>query len=120
MTEYIQQRGPRASTLARHQQAIEHLIATGTMDASARVGDWKSADHWRKWSRAYDLEQEIDRAKAEARGLLQKPEMGLREFRKKILGRETYPHQADWEVWMEDPEADHVLITTFPESSKTT
>ena len=46
--------------------------------------------------------------------------ISLEAFRYKILGRKTYKHMRQWQEWMEDDSADHVLIVTPPNAAKTT
>ena len=64
-----------------------------------------------------DFRRRLEAAKPQAM-LNQVPE-DLETFRDVVFGHATFPHMRQWATWADDPEADHILIVTCPNTAKT-
>lgn len=115
---------PHPDTVAKFERALV-LIRGGQAPYSAFQTEFYDAQGAYRHMRRYpEFKQAFEDALAvkEVNQADRRPveDMGLEEFREKVLGRKTYTHMREWLEWMEDPEADHIMIVTHPDSAKTT
>jgi hypothetical protein len=116
---------PRPETITRHN-AVCHALRTGsrTTEATRSQGYKTLADYLKTLQNWPDLRAEFEEARATRNAIKTGKrlidDMDLETFRKKVLGRATFTHQRQWVEWMEDPEADHIMIVTCPDTAKST
>lgn len=101
---------------------LKQLMAEGVNENRARqeVG-WDRYATWKYFKQRHDLLDHLAEWR-EANQITAGDKAPIRrsfaDFCRDILGQPIYPHMEQWREWMENPEADHVLITTRPESGK--
>ena len=108
------------------RERIEQVKASllhGTSEYKSRINaGWTRDETWTEFKRRHKIKVHLTEYREAGYildGRIEAPDVGtLAEFRKNILGMDTYDHMLQWQRWMEGPD-DRIMIVTRPEAGKT-